>query len=323
MFLFAKLGNPNIDRLQKTQNVERLWRILQRNEPATRGPAKKALVAIGAPAVPVMVRALTQPDRQFADGTSWHSKAIRILTLMDTGVVAGPLAAMSNSDDPKLRRCAGEILVELCADNREAARALVSANYRAVAGLTGAMQNAAHPARAARALLNTGDDDAVRAVIAEWTRTPLAYADRLAFTLAMAECGDERTDRTVEWALKTATRVMKLPGFARHPLQSMREGPVPAAMRAQIYETSRLLRCGVTLSGRARIAHEGAEWVLEDGAKRYLLRECEGTEKYWDTDGNFVPTRHIVLDLADDDQRIVPIRQAIERNRRQRAASGA
>jgi hypothetical protein len=322
MSLFAKLGKPNIDRLQKTQNVERLWQILRENDPATRGPAKNALVAIGAPAVPTMVRALTQPNRQFADGTSWHSKAIRVLTLMDTDVVTRALAALSNSDDSTLRRRAGEMLVELCADNRAAARALVGADYRAVSILLGEMQAAPHPARAARALLNTGDDAAVKAVIAERTRRPLAYSDQLALTLAMAECGDERTDSTVDWALKTATHVMELLSFAPHPLQSVHEGPVPADMRAEIDKASNQHGCGVHLSGRARIAREGPEWVLNDGSERYLLHESEGKEQYWDAVGEFATMRHIVLELADDDQRLAPIRQAVERNRRERAASG-
>jgi hypothetical protein len=89
-----------------TDEVERQWRIILRDKSATRTKAKRALAQMGAPAVPLLVEVLKAPKEWLSNGTSTHSKAIRILDLMGNDAT-GRIRMLLNAET--MRQLAGHM----------------------------------------------------------------------------------------------------------------------------------------------------------------------------------------------------------------------
>lgn len=85
------LSKVNVEQLKERKDIERLWKEIKKNNPKTRTPAKMALVEIGASVVPFLLQVIKEKNEEFGDGTSYHSKAIRILQLILSNRELDPL----------------------------------------------------------------------------------------------------------------------------------------------------------------------------------------------------------------------------------------
>lgn len=319
MSVFSGLRKPDVARLREKRDATGLWKVLRENDPATRGQAKQALVDLGAPAVPVLLWALVEPDKAFPDGTSWHSKARRVLDLLGPQVLIPELAALAQGRDPVLRSTAISQLLDRAASDPVAARALLAAAADTeVPRLQRELVAGPGRERAARVLLNTGEEWAVDEVVHAVGHTG-SYRDRLALALALAECGDvedARVEEAAQRVLDRATRLMDVRTFAGTWDSHLRPGPLDPRLRDDINKTSRLHQCGVQVTARAAVIQEDGQWVLVDGDRRYLLRASSYSHVFEGSQGDYT-LYDLRLDVEEGDPLLAPLRRAL-RNRQAR-----
>jgi hypothetical protein len=289
-------------------DVGRLWKQLAADESATKVAAREALVAAGAAAVPTLVDVLRGPDHPLTGNTSWHSKARYVLGLIPAADVVPALLALSEDRDPGRRTVAADLLCHQAARDPASARAIAAANPDLVGRLVQRLATEKHPAWVVRALLNTGAPGAVEASLEELTHVA-GHARFLGVALAIAECGDERTDPYVEAALVRGSHLMRLDLDAAR----LSPGPAPLELVRTLNETATSLGCDLIVAPGTALSQDGDDLVLRVGGDRLLLRA--GPPKRLDESYGLaeMPTLDVVL--ADDSQRLEEVRRAMRTRR--------
>lgn len=294
--------------MREEKNARKHWKVLSKDNPKTRGAAKKALDSIGAPAVPTLVRVLTGPDRHFSNGTSWHSKAYRVLDLMGERAFE-PLRELSQTGDDAVRRVATELLRKLAAPAPDPG--VVVLDY-----ILGQMQTATgHDlAKAAKELAEFDGDKAVDFAI-DRLRGPIPFMDRVTLvrTLAsVADAGNAKAKNELARQVRNMKRLMTLDhGFEK----SIRPGRIRPALQLEINRLGTLLQKGVKLSSAAEISRDGDQWIIDDGDRRYLLEEGEEvTVTTGLADEEVVLGHRFAVILPDDDPYLASIRNVLRDN---------
>lgn len=327
MSLLKRRVRVPVWQLKRDQDVEGLWHELRRNDPETRTEAKRALASIGGPAVPTLVRALTKPDRSFGDGTSLHSKAIRILDLMGPDAL-NALVELSESGDRSVRREAQKLLPVVRRKYPVEANALPGAERDDPDELLDRLQRLGNPDDA-RVLLSMGDDRAVEATVAALQQAR-RLRDRVGLLRALADSGNamardaaranlRRVGHILSIELEGGREAVELSGY-------LKGGPMDHRLRTAINTEARSRGRAVSLSEDARIKLGHDEMLVEDRkpmappperCERYTLRIEKHTKPVEVGPGHARETvefeyHTLVMELADDDPRMVKLMSALD-----------
>ncbi len=230
---------------------------------------------MGAPAVPTLVDALAGPERTFDDGTSWHSKAFRVLSLMGQRAV-DPLMELSlNSSAKAVRQVARDCLDKLKVPLQVSAA-------------------------------QSGDETAVASLIDEM-RHAVGWSTRLRLAQQLASTGHPSAVVPLQQVLEHLQHLMSLDHIFYN---RVRAGRVDPSLRDEIKRFDRILQCDMNLSPNATISREDDDWVLHDRDRRYLLREGEEVRLQTGLMDEWVTAGHkLDIELPHDDERLRAIRR--------------
>lgn len=103
MEYFKNLFKPNLEKMKAKQDYVGLWQVARKNLPETQTIAKDALVSIGAPAVPFLIKALRYERKEL------HSKAARIIELIGKTAIPSLIGCLKD-DDYYIRDISAELL---------------------------------------------------------------------------------------------------------------------------------------------------------------------------------------------------------------------
>jgi hypothetical protein len=103
MEYFKNLFKPNLEKMKSKQDYVGLWQVARKNLPETQTVAKDALVSIGAPAVPFLIKALRYERKEL------HAKAARIIELIGKPAIPSLIGCLKD-DDFYIRDIAAELL---------------------------------------------------------------------------------------------------------------------------------------------------------------------------------------------------------------------
>jgi hypothetical protein len=103
MEYFKNFFNPNLEKMKARQDYIGLWQVARKNLPETRTVANDALVSIGAPAVPFLIKALRYERKEL------HAKAARIIELIGKPAIPSLIDCLKD-DDFYIRSIAAELL---------------------------------------------------------------------------------------------------------------------------------------------------------------------------------------------------------------------
>ena len=289
-------------------DAHRLWKQLTADDPSTKVAAREALVAAGAAAVPTLVDVLCGPDHPLSGNTSWHSKARYVLGLIPATDVVPALLALASDRDQARHRVVADLLCHQAARDPASARAIAAADRELVGHLVQLLVTERHPGWVVRALLNTGEPGAVEASLDELAHVA-GHARFLEVAMALAECGDERTDPHVEAALTRGAHLMRL------DLDVARLSPGPASLELvrTLNERAASLGCELIVVPGAPLSQDGKDLVLRAGGDRLLLRA--GAPRRLDESFGSAEVATVDVFLADDSLRLETIRRAMRTRR--------
>jgi hypothetical protein len=103
MEYFKTLFKPNLEKMKAKQDYIGLWQVARKDLPETRTVANDALVSIGAPAVPFLIKALRYERKEL------HGKAARILELIGKPAIPSLIDCLKD-DNSYFRGIAAELL---------------------------------------------------------------------------------------------------------------------------------------------------------------------------------------------------------------------
>ena len=103
MEYFKILFKPNLGKMKAKQDYVGLWKMARKNLPETQAVAKDALVSIGVPAIPFLIKALRYEPKEL------HAKAARIIELIGKPAIPSLIGCLKD-DNFYIRGIAAELL---------------------------------------------------------------------------------------------------------------------------------------------------------------------------------------------------------------------
>jgi hypothetical protein len=299
--LVGNSGPSKVERLKAKKRVKKLWRMAKGDHPvgstsARRAyAAKMALVEIGEPAVPNLIKALRKGRHV--------RRATQILCLMEERAV-GPLVQILDDKDDDIRDTAKDTLKRM--SNAKAREALAGPE----GGIAGLINKVKHGRAdtcldAAKLLAKTGDRRAIDALIYALEDGGHDRKTQMSLAMALADIGDERAIGPLERALFSMSYLCSL-----HPIywQYVERGTILPYLRDDLNEQLRIANCAIAVSPGAKISNEGGRWEIEDGMpgiyemKAYSDSACEtgsGTETLKRLD-LFLTSKHPTIELINE-----------------------
>jgi len=295
--------------VREQRDVKKLWKLVRKDDPKTRLAAKGALVSIGAPAVPTLVRVLTEPNRALSEGGSLHNKARRILALMGERAVE-PLREVARTGEADARGVANEWLAQFAdfgtADLLE--QSLIRGWRRDLSDATGPALEKAATALAARG------DMAVGPIVAR-LRKDLLLTDRVVLVRSLASlaaAGSAQARSAVDGALSTLRYRRTLHA---HYERFVKPGTVDPALREEINALYR--QAGIQVSSAAYMTPLSGGWILEDADRRFSLTRGEVVETRVGSDEWQTVGHEYAVGLSKDDPLVASIRSMLKEDRSQ------
>lgn len=308
--LFGTSGMTKVERLRAKKRVGRLWRMARRVAPVGSAASRRsyqaraALIEIGEPAVPVLIKALKKRDAV--------KKATEILCSMEERAV-DPLVRLLTDKDEQTQSLAKGVLKSM--HNAKAGLAVMRAEG-GVEALLKALKLGPAEARidAAKLLAKTGDERAIDALIGALNEPGHDRGTRWILTKALLDIGDARAIEALERSL----RQLSLLGIL-HPSywQYVRTGAIHPTLREEINRNLRAIKFEGELSQGAVVADEGGgSWVINEGGLG-IFRMKPGSEVNEETGGGQRSIENkLDLWLTNSYPPFQPIHDAIHRIRR-------
>ena len=103
MEYIKNLFKPNLEEMKAKKDYVGLWNVARKNLPETRTVARDALVSIGAPAVPFLIKALRYEQKEL------HPKAERIIELIGKPAIQSLIGCLKD-ENSYIRGIAAELL---------------------------------------------------------------------------------------------------------------------------------------------------------------------------------------------------------------------
>lgn len=290
--------------LKEKIDARRRWKILSKNDPRTRSVAKNALVEIGTPAVPILIQVLKKPNRKFSDGTSLHSKAMRVLQLMRERAIE-PLIDMLKDDNRVVSRIAEDLLYEMSDSNPRAAEALKQGEKTIARLLKDLKQkDKVVKVRAAEKLALIGEKKAIKPIIEAMEHA--SGPTKLVLARVLASTGDIRVLEPLKHAHKILSRI-DICDEDTPFMYYIRRGTIHPNLQSKINRlTKKSWRGSLSISSTAKISHDKGGWTLRNVGKQYLL-ELNVSKS------SFGPIYWMYIILPDDDIYLAPISEAIRK----------
>ena len=309
---FGTAGMTKVERLRARNKTSRLWKMARRTAPvgsvASRRSyqARGALIEIGEPAVPVLIKALRRKDNV--------KKAIQILCALEERAV-DHLVRLLDDKDEQAQSMAKSILKSM--RNAKAGAAVMRAEGGMEALLNAIKFGSAEArAEAAKLLAKTGDDRAIDALIGALDEPGHDRETRWILTKALSDIGDARAIEALERSL----RHLSLLGIL-HPSywQYVRTGVIHPMLREEINRNLQAIKFEMNISPGADVADEGGgRWVIKEGGVG-IFEMKPGSEVTIESGGGQRDIeKELDLYLTNIYPAFRPIQDAIHRIRRQR-----
>jgi hypothetical protein len=309
---FGNSGITKVERLQAKKKISRLWKMARKTAPAGSAASRRsyqargALIEIGEPAVPVLIKALRRKDNV--------KKAIQILCALEERAV-DHLVRLLDDKDEQTQSMAKSILKSM--RNAKASAAVMRAEG-GMEVLLNAIKSGSAEARAeaAKLLAKTGDERAVDALIGALDEPGYDRGTRWILTEALADIGDARAIEPLERSLRN----LSLLGIL-HPVywQYVRTGAIHPKLRDEINRSLRAIKFEMNISPGAEVAdEEGGRWVIKEGGMgNYEMKP--GSEVTIETGGGQRDNENkLDLYLTNIYPAFRPIHDAIQRIRNMR-----
>jgi hypothetical protein len=290
--LFGNSELTKVERLQAKKKINKLWKIAKKIAPAGSIPSRRAyqarmaLVKIGEPAVPKLIKALRRRDTV--------SRAITILCLMEERAVDHIVQILDDKDE-YIRNVAKDILKSM---HNAKAREAVTRTEGGIEALINKVKygDTKTCIDAAEILAKTGDNRAIDAFICTLGNLGHDRKTRWILTKALADIGDERAIEPLERSLRVLSHLCAL-----HPnyWQYINIGIIHPYLREELNKCLGLFKCDITISPRAEVTNEGGgRWEIKEGGLG-IYEMKPGSEVAFDTGSNYEKSNEIDLFLTN------------------------
>jgi len=290
--LFRNPGLTKVERLQAKKRINKLWKMAKRISPAGSIPSRRsyqartALVQIGEPAVPKLIKALRRRDTV--------DRAIKILCSMEERAV-DHLVQILDDKDEYIKNVAKDILKSM---HNAKAREAVARTEGGIEALINKVKygDAKTCIDATGILAKTGDNRAIDALICALGNLGHDRKTRWILTKALSDVADERAIEPLERSLRILSHLCAL-----HPnyWQYVRTGIIHPSLREEINKHLQSFKFELNISYNAEVANEGGgRWEIKEGGLG-IYEMKPGSEVTFDTGSNYEKSNEIDLFLTN------------------------